>query len=39
LTVGAPGPDAMKKVIAFHREYLAQEQEWFTDQEQMNLVQ
>jgi argininosuccinate lyase len=39
LTVGAPGPDAMKKVIAFHREYLAQEQEWFADQEQMNLVQ
>jgi len=26
LTIGAPGPDAMKKVIALHKEYLAQEE-------------
>ena len=32
LVVGAPGPEAMKKVIALHREYLAQEDEdWFPD--------
>ena len=32
LTVGAPGPEAMKKVIALHREYLEQEEEdWFPD--------
>lgn len=29
LTVGAPGPEAMRKVIAMHREYLAEEEEWF----------
>lgn len=32
LTVGAPGPEAMRKVIALHREYLEQEEEdWFPD--------
>jgi hypothetical protein len=25
LTIGAPGPDAMKKVIELNREYLTQE--------------
>jgi len=29
LTVGAPGPDAMKLVIALHREYLATEEDFF----------
>lgn len=29
LTIGAPGADAMKKVIAFHEEYLAKENDWF----------
>lgn len=27
LTVGAPGPEAMKKVIALHREYLSKEED------------
>lgn len=27
LTIGAPGPDAMKKVIALHREYLSKEED------------
>ncbi len=27
LTVGAPGPEAMKKVIALHREYLSEEED------------
>lgn len=32
LTVGAPGPEAMKRVIALNREYLEQEEEdWFPD--------
>ncbi len=34
LTVGAPGPEAMKKVIALHREYLAQEEDWFQKQDE-----
>lgn len=32
LTVGAPGPDAMREVIALHRQYLAEEEDWFPDQ-------
>ncbi|MCM1553137.1 MAG: lyase family protein, partial [Butyrivibrio sp.] len=27
LTIGAPGPDAMRKVIALHREYLSKEED------------
>lgn len=27
LTIGAPGPEAMKKVIALHREYLSKEED------------
>lgn len=34
LTVGAPGPEAMRKVIALHRAYLAEEEDWFPDREQ-----
>ncbi len=29
LTIGAPGPDAMKEVIKLHKEYLATEEEFF----------
>jgi len=29
LTVGAPGPDAMEKVIEMHKKYLATEEEFF----------
>ena len=32
LTGGAPGPDAMREVIALHRQYLSEEADWFPDQ-------
>ncbi len=32
LTFGAPGPDAMREVIALHRQYLAEEADWFPGQ-------
>lgn len=31
LTVGAPGPEAMRRVIALCREYLAEERDWFEE--------
>ena len=39
LTLGAPGPESMKKVIALHREYLAEDEIWFDGQEEMTLVE
>lgn len=33
LTVGAPGTEAMKKVIALQKEYLAVEEDWFPEGE------
>lgn len=30
LTIGAPGPEAMKEVIKLHKEYLATEEEFFS---------
>ena len=33
LTIGAPGSEAMKRVIALHREYLAAEEDWFPETE------
>jgi argininosuccinate lyase len=30
LTIGAPGPDAMKQVIEMHKKYLASEEEFFS---------
>ena len=34
LTIGAPGAEAMKRVIALHEEYLAKENEWFPETEE-----
>ena len=31
LTIGAPGPQAMRKVIALHKEYLNKEQIWLAE--------
>ena len=39
LTLGAPGSESMKKVIALHREYLAEDEIWFEGQEEMTLVE
>lgn len=39
LTLGAPGPESMRKVIALHREYLAEDEIWFPGQEDMILVE
>ena len=39
LTVGAPGVEMMKKIIALHREYLDREDDWFSGQEEMNLIE
>lgn len=33
LTIGAPGAEAMKKVIVLHKEYLAKENDWFPETE------
>ena len=38
LTIGAPGREAMEKVIALHREYLAKEEDYLPGSENYNIV-
>ncbi len=37
LTIGAPGAEAMKKVIALYKEYMAKEENWFPGAEELGV--
>ncbi len=37
LTIGAPGAEAMKKVIALYKEYMAKEGNWFPGSEELGV--